>query len=78
MSAPLKVIAPWSQNSAPEMQLIMVVLPEPFGPMRPRRSPSSEIKVHRVERNEPAEALGQAFDGEDALSHGSSPSHAGR
>src|SRR5262245_5683614 len=40
MFEPLNAIVPWSQMSAPEMQLIMVVLPDPFGPIRPRRSPS--------------------------------------
>ena len=31
---------PAVRASAPEMQLKAVVLPEPFGPMRPRISPS--------------------------------------
>ena len=38
-SWPLNSTRPPSQGSAPEMQLIKVVLPEPFGPIRPRRSP---------------------------------------
>ena len=43
MSCPSKTIDPVSLYSAPEMQLMSVVLPEPFGPIRPRRSfaPSS-------------------------------------
>src|SRR5713101_7748468 len=39
ISAPSKRMLPAVGVSAPEMQLKAVVLPEPFGPMRPRISP---------------------------------------
>ena len=39
-SVPRKRIEPALGSSAPEMQLKPVVFPEPFGPMRPRISPS--------------------------------------
>ena len=39
MSSPRNTTVPASVRNAPEMQLISVVLPEPFGPIRPKRSP---------------------------------------
>ncbi len=39
MSSPANVTVPGSVRNAPEMQLISVVFPEPFGPIRPKRSP---------------------------------------
>ena len=39
ISSPSNTIEPPSFRSDPEMQLISVVLPEPFGPIRPKRSP---------------------------------------
>ena len=39
MSSPQNTTLPVWGRSAPEMQLISVVLPEPFGPIRPNRSP---------------------------------------
>ena len=51
------------------MQLTSVLLPEPFGPMRPRRSPWSNVEVDAVERDEAAEALGHAFDLEQRGGH---------
>ena len=49
-------------RSAPEMQLISVVLPEPFGPIRPKRSPVRDVEADPVQRGEAAEVLGQALD----------------
>jgi len=40
MARPSKRIRPPSVDRAPDTQLIRVVLPEPFGPMRPSRSPA--------------------------------------
>ena len=40
ISSPLNRTEPPEGASAPEMQLKAVVLPEPFGPMSPRISPS--------------------------------------
>ena len=56
MSSPQKTTLPTWGRSAPEMQLISVVLPEPFGPIRPNRSPflistlilSSAVKPPKV------------------------------
>ena len=39
MSSPPNTTVPASVRNAPEMQLISVVFPEPFGPIRPKRSP---------------------------------------
>src|SRR5260370_11954765 len=41
---PRSVIEPAVGARAPEMQLKQVVFPEPFGPMRPRISPSATSK----------------------------------
>jgi len=56
MSSPQNTTLPTCGRSAPEMQLISVVLPEPFGPIRPNRSPflmstlilSSAVKPPKV------------------------------
>ena len=39
MSSSRNITVPGSVRNAPEMQLISVVFPEPFGPIRPKRSP---------------------------------------
>ncbi len=54
---PSNVTLPSSFCSVPQMQLTSVDLPEPFGPIRPRRSPVRDGEVHAVERHEAAEAL---------------------
>src|SRR5512134_2776214 len=54
--SPQKITLPTCGRSAPEMQLIRVVFPEPFGPIRPNRSPlristlilSSAVKPPKV------------------------------
>ena len=56
MSSPQNTTLPVCGRSAPEMQLISVVFPEPFGPIRPNRSPlristlilSSAVKPPKV------------------------------
>ncbi len=40
MSRPSNRIRPPSVGKVPDTQLMSVVLPEPFGPMRPNRSPA--------------------------------------
>jgi hypothetical protein len=45
MSRPSNSTRPSSLNRAPETQLMSVVLPEPLGPMRPRRSPGATSSV---------------------------------
>ncbi len=57
MSASSNVIAPWSHRSAPEMQLIMVVLPEPFGPIRPRRSLAPRCRSTELSATNPPKRL---------------------
>ena len=59
MSSSRNTTVPASVRNAPEMQLISVVLPEPFGPIRPKRSPGTDIDADIVERDEAAEAFGQ-------------------
>src|SRR5882757_10245795 len=39
MSSSRNTTVPGSVRNAPEMQLFSVVFPEPFGPIRPKRSP---------------------------------------
>ena len=48
--------------SVPQMQLTSVLLPEPFGPIRPSRSPGWTSSVDAVERDEAAEALADVID----------------
>ncbi len=43
--------------ACPAMQLKVVLLPEPFGPIRPRISPSSTVEGHVVDGGEAAERL---------------------
>ena len=45
ISRPSKRMAPPLTGSTPETQLMSVVLPDPFGPMRPKRSPALTDKV---------------------------------
>src|SRR5262245_38117896 len=41
MSSPANVIDPPSLRRVPETQLMSVVLPDPFGPISPKRSPGA-------------------------------------
>ena len=45
ISLPSNSIEPPSWRSDPEMQLMSVVLPEPFGPIRPKRSPGAMARL---------------------------------
>ena len=56
-SRPSKRTVPVSLCSVPQMQLTSVLLPEPFGPIRPSRSPGCDVEIDAVERDEAAEAL---------------------
>src|SRR5262245_48067988 len=51
MSCPSKRMVPALTGRTPDTQLMRVVLPEPFGPMRPKRSPG------RTERLTPFSAV---------------------
>ena len=50
------------------MQLTNVLLPEPFGPIRPTRSPALIEQIDPVERDEAAEALAEIVDAAAARS----------
>ena len=47
------------------MQLNSVDLPQPFGPIRPRISPSLHVEADAVDRGDAAEALLDVADLED-------------
>src|SRR5262245_27567874 len=57
MSRPSKRMAPPSTWSAPDTQLIIVVLPEPLGPMRPKRSPARTLMLTRLSAVKPPKRL---------------------
>ena len=58
------LISPEVGVSAPEIRFIIVVLPEPFGPIRPRTSFSASDERHAVDGDEAAEALADAGRGQ--------------
>ena len=62
ISCALERIEPAARRVEPGDQLNVVLLPEPFGPIRPRISPSASSNETLVDRREAAEALGQAPD----------------
>ena len=70
---PSKRTVPVSLCSVPHMQLTSVDLPEPFGPIRPTRSPGCDRQVDAVERDEAAEALAEILDVEQRLGHQRAP-----
>src|SRR2546426_9197345 len=57
IASPRNLIEPAVGARAPEMQLKHVVLPEPFGPMRPRISPSLTSKVTAFSAVKPPKRL---------------------
>ena len=60
ISTPSSSIEPAVGRSTPMIVFITVDLPEPFGPMRPRISPRPDREADVLDRDEAAEALGQA------------------
>ena len=64
---------PVSFCSVPHMQLTSVDLPEPFGPIRPTRSPCATVEIDAVERDEAAEALADILDLEQRRGHQRAP-----
>ena len=52
---------PDSLRSAPETQLISVVLPEPFGPIRPKRSPGAISRLTPDSAVKPPKCLETPF-----------------
>ena len=60
-SWPSNFIEPEVGANVPESMLKIVLLPEPFGPIRPRISPCSDLERHVVDGREAAEPFHQAF-----------------
>ena len=71
--SPSKSTLPASLCSVPQMQLTRVLLPEPFGPIRPSRSPCSTVEVDFVERDKAAEPLAQILVPGALARHGLPP-----
>ena len=69
---PSKRTAPVSLTSVPHRQLTSVLLPEPFGPIRPTRSPWRPTRSIAVERDEAAEPLSQTLNFEKICGHATS------
>src|SRR3972149_173016 len=57
ISSPRKRMEPAVRGRAPETQLNAVVLPEPFGPIRPRISPSRTSKETALRAVKPPKRL---------------------
>ena len=70
MSSPSRRIRPSSGFVNPEMRSKIVVLPAPFGPIRPRISPSPQVEAGVVDGADPAEALDEPVDLEHDWSFG--------
>ena len=63
-SSPRNTIAPGVRlGSVPVIRLSSVVLPAPFGPIRPSTSPASHLEAHVVDGRQRAEAFGCASIG---------------
>ena len=71
MSAPSKVTVPELAGVTPQTVLTSVVLPAPFGPIRPRTSPFADADRHLAQRLQAAEMPGHVLKTED-LRHASS------
>src|SRR5688572_3959060 len=67
MLSPPKVIVPFSLRSEPDTQLISVVLPEPLGPISPKRSPRATAMLTSVSAAKPP----KLFDTWSTFSKGS-------
>ena len=65
ISTPSMRTEPAFGRSMPMTSFITVDLPEPFGPIRPRISPAVHAEAHVLDRDQAAEALGQALDLEE-------------
>src|SRR5712692_8833229 len=74
MSWPVKRMVPPSLRSVPEMQLMSVVLPEPFGPMRPSRSPALTWRLTRLSAVKPPKRLVRPSTSRSAPATGRLPS----
>src|SRR5205809_3299607 len=66
MSRPSKTIRPSSAWSEPDTQLMSVVLPEPLGPIRPKRSPGFTCSVTRLSAVKPPKRLTTPFTSSSA------------
>ena len=56
---------PSEGRSSPQSALMMVVLPEPFGPRKPKSSPLPTLEADVVDRGERAEADGEVIGCDD-------------
>ena len=56
MSRPVRRMVPASGRSTPEIRLSTVVLPEPFGPIRPMISPCATAKPRSLTATSPPKA----------------------
>ena len=78
MSRPANTMVPASGASRPEIWLISVVLPAPFGPMMACSSPGMHVERQIVGDDEAAEVLAQAFEPQHRFSHGRASAQARR
>ena len=74
---PSKRTEPCSFCSVPQMQLTSVLLPEPFGPIRPRRSPAGTLSEMFSSATKPPKRLPRSSTssrfGHAAVGHGTDP-----
>src|SRR2546430_2558768 len=71
MSCPSNWIEPPSLRRRPDTQLMSVVLPEPFGPIRPKRSPCATSRLTSVSAAKPPKLFDSAWMLRSALIEGS-------
>ena len=64
MSSPLKTMRPESGRRIFVIRRSSVVLPAPFGPIRPTIWSRAQLEADLVHRGQAAEALGQLLDAE--------------
>src|ERR1700675_480883 len=76
MSRPSKRIAPPLTGSTPDTQLMSVVLPEPFGPMSPKRSPALTDRLTPLSAVKPPKRLTSPCTSSSASAIASAPSQA--
>ena len=72
MSSPPNRMRPASGASSPEIWLISVVLPAPFGPITACSSPGRTSSVTSSVTRRPPKFLREVLDAQDRLSHGTS------
>ncbi len=78
ISSPWKRMDPAVGSRAPEMQLNIVVLPEPLGPMSPRISPSTTSKEMLLSAVKPPKRLTTPDTRSMGVTRGAGPPEGGR